>query len=231
MVVGGLFGSGWSFFWTSIRVNLFLLSICSLREPVCHRWKSFKPVFTNAIIAWRFPIWYLFLSVTLSELRCIFALGSYSSSSNSFHMLLIHSEFLLCSIRSHILLQNCFVSLSSSILLLLAGRIIFRCFEMSCFVCIVLSCLDTFFVFHLLPVPSDLFPRVFLFFVVFFFTCVAFFFLFQQTPAFFVCFIIFSCCRSFPVYVSSQISSLGFEILFVLFRGTPILSQINFVPA
>ena len=44
----------------------------------------------------------------------------------------------------------------------IAGRI-FSCFEMFCFVGIVLSCLGIFLVFLLLPVSSGLFPRVVLF--------------------------------------------------------------------
>ena len=51
--------------------------------------------------------------VLLSESRCIFTIGP-PLSPNSFPTLLIHSAFLLCSLRSYIFLQNCFVSLSSS---------------------------------------------------------------------------------------------------------------------
>ena len=89
-----------------------------------------------------------FLIVTLSESNCSFALGPSSSSSNSFFKLFIHSGFLLCSLSSHILHQNCFTSflsgMSSCILPLLAGRIFFRFLGMSCFVHIVLSCLRIF---------------------------------------------------------------------------------------
>ena len=65
-------------------------------------------------MSYRFPIWYFF--ECHSEYRCIFAYCVSSNPSNSFLMLFIHSNFLLCwlgSLHSHILLQNCFVSLSS----------------------------------------------------------------------------------------------------------------------
>ena len=76
----------------------------------------------------------------------------------------IHSAFLLCSFRSHILLQNCFVSLSSGCIHpVIAGWIFFRCFEMFNFVRVVWFCLDIFLVFLLSPIPSGLFPRVVLF--------------------------------------------------------------------
>ena len=101
-------------------------------------------------------------------------------------------------LRTHILLQNCFVSfssvvdMSSCVLLQLAGRIFFfHCFGMSCFVCIILSCLDIFLVFLLSPVPSDLFPRVVLLFLL----GLLFFFSSQHVSRFFLCFIIFACCR------------------------------------
>ena len=73
-------------------------------------------------------------------------------------------------ICSKIVLLPChpLFGMSSYILPLPACRIFFHCFGISCFVCMVLSCLDTFLVFLLSPVPSSLFPRVV-------FTCVAFF--------------------------------------------------------
>ena len=58
----------------------------------------------------------LFFSVVFSESMCNFTFGSSSSLSNNFAMLLIHSAFLLCSIRCHILLQNCSPSLESDCL-------------------------------------------------------------------------------------------------------------------
>ena len=92
---------------------------------------------------------------------------------------------------------------------LLAGWILFRCFEISCLVCIVLSYLDIFIVFFLLLIPSSSGIVIF--------TCVAFSFQSQRVPAFFLCFIIFACCRRFLICVSSRISQPGFEFLLVFF--------------
>ena len=87
-----------------------------------------------------------FLSFAQSESMCIFTEDPSSSPCNSFFILFIYSDFLWCSLCSHVLLQNCFafhpvIGMSSCIL---AGRIFFRCFGMSCFVCIIWSCLDIF---------------------------------------------------------------------------------------
>ena len=52
-------------------------------------------------MVWCFSIWY-FLSVALSESRCIFAFGSISSLCNSFSMLFIFLAFLLFFLCTHI---------------------------------------------------------------------------------------------------------------------------------
>ena len=52
------------------------------------------------------------------------------------------------------------VGMSSCILSLLACRILLHCFGISCFVYIVLRCLNIFLIFLLSPVPSGLFPPV-----------------------------------------------------------------------
>ena len=155
-------------------------------------------------IARHFPVW-LFLNVTLSELRC-----------NSFSMSFIHLVFLLCSFCSRFLLQNCFVSFASTvvgmyscILHLLAGRIFFHCFRMTCFICIVWSCLSIFLVFLLLPLPFDLSSWVVLFFYL---LCFSSFFI----PTYFHVFLflsIFACYYRFPICVSSLISDPGFDAL------------------
>ena len=64
-------------------------------------------------MARRFPIWYFFFIVTLSESRYIFAFGSSLSPCCSLPMMFIHSAFLLSYLSSHILLQNCFASFVS----------------------------------------------------------------------------------------------------------------------
>ena len=67
-------------------------------------------------------------------------------------------------------------------------------------------------------------------FIVCFNSCIAFLFSSPHIPAFFLCLLIFDCCR-FLISVSSLISHPGFEFLFVLYRGTQILSQTTFAPA
>ena len=75
-----------------------------------------------------------------------------------FPVLLIHVAFLLRSIGSHISLQNCFLSWSSSCWYVLghspptSSYNFFRCFEMSCFVSIAFSSRDIFLIYLLPPV-------------------------------------------------------------------------------
>ena len=76
----------------------------------------------------------IFLSVALSDSRCMSATGPFSSTCNSFFMLFIQSAFLWCSFCSLILLPlHPVVNLSSRILLKLVGRIFFRYFGMPYF--------------------------------------------------------------------------------------------------
>ena len=123
----------------------------------------------------------IFLSVALSELKCISASRPSSSSCNSFFILFIHSAFLLCSFHFHILLQNCFVSFACWFVLVPTGRIffcyfgrsfqnLFLCtlyqfvggiffhyFGKSSFVCIAWPYSVTFWVSLLSPISFDLF--------------------------------------------------------------------------
>ena len=95
-----------------------------------------------SIMACRFSIW-IFLSVALCQLNIIFSFGP-SLRPNFFRVLINHSAFLLCSYRSHIFPRNCFVSLSPGwwYVLVCSFSTFFRCFKKSCFVWVVLSCLD-----------------------------------------------------------------------------------------
>ena len=105
------------------------------------------------------------------------------------------------------------VSITSCILHLLTFRIFSRCFGKSCFVYIILSCLDMFLIF-LSPVPSDLFPRFILYILLVLFS------LFVQR---FPCFIIFVLCNIFLIFVTSLILHPGFVLLFMFFSGTIII--------
>ena len=108
---------------------------------------------------------------------------------------------------------------------LLAGRIFSRCFGVSCFIRIVWSCLGIFLVFFLVPVPSDWLRRAV--------SSILIVLVCSFRPNIFLrfsCLSIFAYSR-FLICVSSLISHLGFEFLFMFFRGTPILVLTNFAPA
>ena len=134
-----------------------------------------------AIMIRSFPVWY-FLRVVQSESRCLFA----------FFMLLIHFSYFAFGF-GYVLAP----------FPLLAGKIFFYCFGMSCFVCIVWSCLSIFLVFLLSPVSSDLSLRVETF-VLIVLLC---FFSFQHIVAFFFCLSIFNRCRSFFICFQSDFPS------------------------
>ena len=90
-----------------VRTRFLLHSLTVVSESL-----FLKPEPTYAIMARRFPIWYFF-NVPLRELRWgFFVLGAFSCPCNSFSVLIIHSDFLLWHIRSHIFLHNCFLSLT-----------------------------------------------------------------------------------------------------------------------
>ena len=99
----------------------------------------FKPEYMYAIMAGSFPICFsfvfFFFTVALSDSRCIFAFGPSSSPWNSFSMLVIYSAFLLLNIFPYFAQKLfCF---SLQIFLPTCWQNFFRCFGMSCFVCIV----------------------------------------------------------------------------------------------
>ena len=156
-------------FWVRLAFRFLIHSVCcqnlfiSIKTCRERKW-IFKPVSMYTIISWRSPIWYFFVTVPLRESRFIFTDVPSSSPSNSFPMLRIHSAFLLCDLRCHILLQN-FVSLSSGwwyVLMHYPTRFWWNfccCFGMFCFVCIIWSGLHNVLVFFLFLVPSGSFSR------------------------------------------------------------------------
>ena len=159
--------------------------------------KFLDPKSMYSITAWYSPICF-FLSVVLIKSMYIPTLSRSLSLSNSFAMLLIHLVFLSCSLDCHILLQNCSASLASSCwyafvsspsscwlnFLSLFRNVLF------CLYCFTLS-------WYLFNLPS--FASSFWFIsssCIVIFSCVAFSFLYQYIPAFFLCLIIFACfCR------------------------------------
>ena len=117
------------------------------------------------------------------------------------------------------------VGMSSNLLPLLAARIFFRCFGVSCFVCIVRSYLGIILVFILSPEPSDSSLRVVLFVLIMFLSsfCPNIFSHFSSVLTFLLV--------DGAIFVFQSDFSSRFEILFVFFRRTPILSLTNFTPA
>ena len=180
-------------------------------------------------MAWRFPVWYSF-SVDLCKFMCFSAFRPSSSPSNS----LVVSSRLFCYVFwltyffSKIVRfpLNPVVGSFSRHLLPVVGRIFFRCFGMSCFVCIVLPFVDIFLIFLLSPVISGLFPQV----VQLFFLMLLFLFV----PTYSDVFLLFhhlACFRRFFYLLSSRIFHPGFDFFFVLFEWIPISSKTNFAPA
>ena len=99
----------------------------------------------------------------------------------------------------------------------IVDKIIFRCFWMSCFVCIVFTLCR-----YLFSLPS--FARTSWFISS---SCTVFFFSFVFSILFpyilgSFCFTIFACFRRFFIWVSSRTSHPGLDCFFVLFEGTPI---------
>ena len=114
----------------------------------------------HVIISWRFPIRYFF-SIALSESMRIFHFNPSSSPSNSFSMLLFHSVFLLCSLRSHILLPNCFLSLSSGCILPELTQWIFFSLFWNISFCLHCFTLSRYLLTHLsFTSTSGLFPQI-----------------------------------------------------------------------
>ena len=95
-------------------------------------------------MVWRFPVWYLFLSGSM----CISPFGPSLSPSSSLVILSIHSAFSLCFLVTIFLSRNVqflwrpVVGMFLCHALPIVDRIFFRCFGMSCCVCIVLPFVD-----------------------------------------------------------------------------------------
>ena len=107
--------------------------------------------------------------------------------------------------------------------LLIVGKIFFRCFGMSCFVCIVLPFVDISLIFLLSPVLSSLFPQVVLLFFPMFPV--------PTSPRLFqrLSFLLFGLVY-FVFLCAFRISHPGFDCFFVLFEGIPFFSQTDYAP-
>ena len=219
----------WSFLWSSV----LLVGIYSFRVLVCHEWRwiswarihifhhslAFSNLIFFLVLFWVnlsvFPLSVL-LRVLLTLLPCCLSIRLYC-----YGLLVAISYSKITQLLLHPV-----VGMFSRHLPQLVGRIFFRCFGMSCFVCIVLPFLDIFLIFHLSPVLSGLFPLVVIS------SCVVFSFLSQHVPAFFL--FLKSFLLVFVDFLSAfriEFPIQGFDFLFVLFKGTSVFSQTNFVPA
>ena len=104
-----------------------------------------------------------FLRVVLRESRCISAFCACSSPSESFFRVADSFGFSVVFSSFPYFAQKLFCFLVISLLVCLRAfpppaswKNFFRCFRMSCFLCIVLSCFDIFLVSFLSPVTSGL---------------------------------------------------------------------------
>ena len=159
----------WSFLWSSSQVLVHLVNICSFLVLVCHEWRWISwtriHVFHHGQ---RFPVWYLFL-VSFWVVRCVFPLSGLLRvllvlSSYYLSIQLFHYAFLVAIFPSKNVLSlwRPVVGMILFHALPVVGRIFFRCFGMSCFVCIVF---DISLTSLLLPELSRLFPQVVLLFI------------------------------------------------------------------
>ena len=202
----------WSFLRSFIRVRELLVGICSLLELDCREWRRNSS--TRIYVFYNGQAFFslIFFSVVLSKSMCI-AL----SPSTSFVIFFIHWTFLLCFwlpyCRPKIVLLYPVAGIFSCHRHQNVGRILFFCFGMYCFVCIVLPFVEISLTFLLSPVLTRIFPQVVLIFFLFCF----FSFLSLKVLASFLCFIMLACFRGFFICVSSRISHPGFDFFFVLF--------------
>ena len=90
-------------------ICLFLTFTLSKSQSVADRREFLKPETMYTVMAWRFPFRFFFSAF----FRAIPRVLSPQSACNSFVLVIIHLAFLLCSFRTYIWLQNCFVSFAS----------------------------------------------------------------------------------------------------------------------
>ena len=127
----------------------------------------------------------IFFSVVLGKTMCIYAFVPSSRPSSSFVILFIHSAFSLYFLFVAIFLSQIvgfllhpFVGMFSCHLLPSVDKIFFRCFGISCFVCIVFPFVDVSLAF----LCSPLFPGFKLYF--YFFWCCLFLFVTTYSDVF-----------------------------------------------
>ena len=160
-----------SFLWSSIQVLARLVSICSFLVPVCREWRwiswtrshvfhhglalssliFFLVLFRVSRRVFPFrgllqvPLVLLWYCLSIQHFRYVSLVAIFYSKIVRFLLYLVVGMFLCNSLP-------------------IVDKIFFRCFGMSCFVCIVLLFIDISLVFLLWPVLSGLFSQVMLLF-------------------------------------------------------------------
>ena len=213
----------WSFLWSSSQVLVHLVDICSFlvlvyrewgwiswtRIHVFHHVLAFSSLISFLVSFWAVRCVYPFWGLP----RVLLVLLSYRLSIQPFRYAFSVAIFSSKIVR---FLWRLVVGMFSCHALLIIDRIFFRCFGMSCFVCIVLLFVDISLVSLLSPESSGLFPQI----VLLFFRVLSFPFsshIFQDLSVlpFWPVFV------DFFIWVSSRTSHPGFDCFFVLFEGIP----------
>ena len=152
---------------------------------------------------------------------CISPLGPSSSPFSTLVILFIHSSFCYVFLDARFSSKNVrslwrpVVGMLLCHALPIGGRIFFRCFGMSCFVCIVLPFVDISLISLLSPELSGLFPQV----VQLFFSRVVFSILFPHIPGSFS-FTILACFRRFFSVFPVEFLILVLTVSSFLLRGS-----------
>ena len=131
---------------TGYIISCFFLASTHLKSIYAmERPDILKPESLYTVRPSYFPVWYFLVCSTKWVLVYVHP-RVFLKSLEFFFMLVAHSTFLLFSLSSHILLQNCFIYFASGtfFLLQIVGSIILH-FLKSCFVCIIGICIDNFF--------------------------------------------------------------------------------------
>ena len=191
----------WFFLWSSIRGRVLLVGIYSFRVLVCRDWWWILELESMySIMARRIPIWYI-LELFWGN-RCVFLL------SDPLRVLFILLSCCLsirrfcCSLGCHILVKKLFGFLA------FGCRYVFVSSPLTCwknFLLLFLECpvLSVLIYTISLSFSPSFFRQYFLVYFLrlcgflIFFSYVAFFFLSQHVPAFFLCFILLACFRRF----------------------------------
>ena len=108
----GPFGAMWSFFWSSIRVRVLFVGICSFLVLIGREWRYVSWPRNHILYHGKAFFSLIFFRVVLSKSMCISTFRYSSSTSSSRVILFIHSGFSLF-FGYHVLVPNRSVSFAS----------------------------------------------------------------------------------------------------------------------